>query len=533
MSKIISFGDSARNKLLKGVQTLANAVKITLGPKGRNVILDHLNVNPTITNDGVTIAKQISLKDEIENMGAEVIRSASIKTNDIAGDGTTTATILTENIFSEGLKSFNLGANPILLRTGIKKAAKFVVECMQKQTKPVKDITAIKQLAAISSGSEQVGDIIAKAYEHVGKDGVISVEDGSSAITSLNIVEGTRINRGYISPYMCNDQTKQEAVVDNPYILVTDKKISHINEILPLVNEIAKQNGSLFIIAEDVEGDALTALVVNNMRKVFNCLAIKAPYFGDRRKKVLDDIALIVGGKFISGDIYPTFDDVKLEDLGRAEKVRADKDYTIIIGAKGDKQAVQERIEKLKEDRKGLTQEFDLQVVNGRISQLNGSVALIKVGALSELELRENKLRMEDALNATRSAIEEGIIAGGGVALIKCKPALDEYIDTLQGDVKLGAIIVSKALEAPIRQIAKNAGVDDGVVVKEVLSNLDANYGYNALTDEYCDMLTGGIIDPFKVTRTALETAASVASTLLTTECVVVEDKSTIINEQN
>ncbi len=532
MSKIICMGDEARSKLLKGVKTLADAVKITLGPKGRNVILDHLHVNPTITNDGVTIAKEIALKDEIENMGAEVIRGASTKTNDIAGDGTTTATILTENIFSEGLKSFNLGANPIQLRTGIKKAAKFVVEEMQKHVKPISDNNAIKQLASISSGSEVVGNIIADAYNQVGTEGIITVEDGNSAVTTLKVVEGTRINRGYISPYMCADQTKLEAVLDNPYILVTDKKISHLNDILPLINELVKINASLFIIAEDVEGDALTALVVNNMRKAFNCLAIKTPYFGDRRKRVLSDIALSVGAKYISGDIYPNFDGVTVDDLGRAQKVKADKDFTTIIGGAGDKNAINERIEKLKADREQMTQEFDLQVVNGRISMLNGAVAVINVGALSDLELRENKLRMEDALNATRSAIEEGIVAGGGIALLKCKPKLDEYINTLTGDEKLGATIVAKTLETPIRQIAKNAGVDDGVVVKQVLSNDDINYGYNALTNEYSDMLSGGIIDPFKVTRTALETAASIASTLLTTECVVVEENSTKQNEK-
>lgn len=527
IEKIIVQGEEARSKLLRGVETLANAVKITLGPKGRNVIVDHVRDVPIVTNDGVTIAREIVIADEIEDTGAQVLKGACIRTNDIAGDGTTTATVLAEKIFSEGLKCFTMGANPILLRNGIKKALNNVVEYIQNTRKIVKDNNSICQVATISSGSAETGEIIAKAFEHVGLDGVITIEDGNNILTTLKIVEGLRINRGYISPYMCHDQNKMIAELNNPYILITDKKISSINEILPVIEKVNSVGGSLFIIAEDIEGDALTTLVINNMRKIFNCVAIKTPYFGDRRKKVLDDIALSVGGKYISGDIFNNFKDITLDDLGRAEKVKCDKDQTTIIGSKGEKEKVQERVDELKEKLKSTTTEFDRSTIQQRISNLVGGIAIIKVGAISELEMREKKLRMEDALNATLAAIDEGIIVGGGVALLKAKKGLDGYIEKeLKDDEKLGAMILSKALEAPIRQIAKNAGVDDGVVVQTVVKNESASFGYDALTDEFCDMFERGIIDPLKVTRTALETAVSVASTLLTTECVVVQDKS-------
>lgn len=532
MIKTIVNGEVAKMKLLKGVETMSNAVKITLGPKGRNVIVDHIYINPLVTNDGVTIAKEIELDDEIENTGAMILRGACTKTNDIAGDGTTTATVLTEKIFREGLKSCTTGANPILLRNGIKEAVEFVVVELQKRAKPVKDNNAICQVASISSGSKSTGELLAKAFEEVGLDGVITIEEGNNVLSSLNVVEGTRINRGYISPYMCQDQTKMIAELDNPYILITDKKISNIQEILPVIEKVANVGGSLFIIADDVEGDALTTIVINNMRKIFSCLAVKAPYFGDRRKKVLDDIALVVNGKFISGDIYNNFKDVTLDDLGRADKVKADKDNTTIIGAKGDKTKISERVKELRTSLLKAKRDFDKETIQGRISNLNGGVAMIKVGAVSEVEMREKKLRIEDALNATLSAIDEGIIVGGGTALLKIKPLLDKFVEeNLTGDEKIGAMIVSKALEEPIRQIAKNAGVDDGVVVKEVLSNDDENYGYDAFEDKYCDMFKEGIIDPLKVTRTALESAGSVASTLLTTECVVVTDRSKLPKE--
>ena len=527
IEKIIVQGDEAKRKLLRGVETLAGAIKITLGPKGRNVIVDHVRETPIVTNDGVTIAKEIVIPDEIEDTGAQILKGACTKTNDIAGDGTTTATVLAEKIFSEGLKCFTTGANPILLRDGIKKAVYNVVDYIHKTSKEVKDNNSICQVATISSGSKETGEIIAKAFEHVGLDGVITIEDGNNILTSLKIVEGLRINRGYISPYMCHDQNKMIAELNNPYILITDKKISSINEILPVIEKVSSVGGSLFIIAEDVEGDALTTLVVNNMRKIFNCVAIKTPYFGDRRKKVLDDIALAVGGRYISGDVFNNFKDVSIEDLGRAEKIKCDKDSTTIIGSMGDKDKVKERVEELKEKLKYVQTDFDRTSTQQRISNLNGGIAIIKVGAVSELEMREKKLRMEDALNATMAAIDEGIIVGGGVALLKAKKGLEEYIEKeLSGDEKLGAIILSKALEAPIRQIAKNAGVDDGVVVQTVAKNESVSFGYDALKDEFCDMFERGIIDPLKVTRTALETASSVASTLLTTECVVVQDKA-------
>ncbi len=527
IEKIIVNGEEARKKLLRGVETLAGAVKITLGPKGRNVIVDHVRDVPIVTNDGVTIAKEIVIPDEIEDTGAQILKGACTKTNDIAGDGTTTATVLAEKIFSEGLKCFTTGANPILLRNGIKKAVGQVVDYIHSTSKEVKDNNAICQVATISSGSKETGEIIAKAFECVGLDGVITIEDGNNMLTTLKIVEGLRINRGYISPYMCQDQNKMIAELTNPYILITDKKISSIQEILPVIEKVNSVGGSLFIIAEDIEGDALTTLVINNMRKTFNCLAIKTPHFGDRRKRVLDDIALAVGGKFISGDVFSNFKEVSLEDLGRAEKVKSDKDNTTIIGSMGDKEKVKERVNELKEKMKSIATDFDRNSTQQRISNLSGGVAIIKVGAVSELEMREKKLRMEDALNATIAAIDEGIIVGGGVALLKAKKGLDSYIEKeLEGDEKLGAMILSKALEAPIRQIAKNAGVDDGVIVQTVIKNESESFGYDALTDEFCDMFERGIIDPLKVTRTALETAASVASTLLTTECVVVQDKS-------
>ncbi len=530
--KIIVNGETARNKLLKGVETLANAVKITLGPKGRNVIVDHIRQEPIVTNDGVTIASEIVVHDEIEDTGVSVLRGACTKTNNIAGDGTTTATVLAENIFKEGLKCFNTGANPILLRNGIKKATSFVVNELKTKAKEVKTNKDICQVASISAGSAETGEIIAKAYEHVGLDGVITIEEGNNTNTILTITEGLKLGRGYISPYMCSDQSKMIAEIDNPYILITDKKITNINELLPIIEKVNSVGGKLFIIAEDIEGEALTTLVVNNMRKTFSCLAIKTPFFGDKRKKVLDDVALAVGGKFFATDIYPTLKDVTLDDLGHCEKVKADKDQTTIIGAIGDKEKIKQRVKELKEELKTTIGDFDRSTLQGRISSLNGGIAVIKVGAMTELEMREKKLRIEDALNATQAGINEGIIVGGGVALLKCRKSLDEYIETLSGDEKLGAQIVSKTLEVPIRQIAKNAGVDDGVVVDKVISNENENFGYDALNDKYVDMFEAGIIDPLLVTRTALECAGSVASTLLTTECVVIQDKDKLSDEE-
>ena len=417
MYKIICMGNEAKLKLLKGIEILADSVKITLGPKGRNVAITDRLGQSFITNDGVTIAKEIFLEDNIENSAVELLREATTKTNDIAGDGTTTATILAEKIFSEGLKSCNMGANPIMLREGIKSAVNLVVDEIKKRSKPINDINSIKQVAKISAGNEQTGCLIAKAYEMVGKDGIITIEEGKSSVDSLKVVNGVRISRGYVSPYMCTDQTHQLAELDNPYIFITDKKISHINEILPIMDMVNKQGGSLLIIAEDLEGDALTTIVLNNMRKVFKCVAVKAPNFGDRRKKVLDDIALTVGAKFVSGDVYNNFNDITIEDLGHASKIKADKDTTTIIGTKGNKILVGNRIKELKELLTHTSKLFDRQTLIERIAMLNGGIAVINVGAISELEMKEKKLRMEDALNATQSAIEEGIIVGGGVAL--------------------------------------------------------------------------------------------------------------------
>lgn len=526
MKKIIEHGDIAREKLLTGVEKLAKSVKVTLGPKGRNVVLARGNVaSPMITNDGVTIAREIELRDEIEDLGARIIKETCTKTNDMAGDGTTTATVLAEKIFSEGLKNFVAGANPIPLREGIKKSIKVVVDEIKSHAKPIKDNTSILQIASISAGSEEVGKIISQAFECVGPDGVITIEEGKNIYTSLEIVEGMRINRGYISPYMCADHSRMVAELTNPYIFITDKKISTVNEILPVIEKVANVGGSLLIIAEDIEGEALTTLVVNNMRKIFNCIGVKAPFFAERRKLVLDDIAMSTNAKFFSSDLYNSFKDVTLEDLGRAKKVKVDRDTTIIIGAEGDKEQIKDRIALLKNELAVANNAFDIETLQGRISRLNGGVAMIKVGAISEIEMREKKLRIEDALNATKSAIDEGVVAGGGVALLKAKPVLSEYIDTLSGDEKVGAMVVLKALESPIRQIAINAGVDDGVVVREV-ENGNEQYGYNAKENVFCDMFEHGIIDPVKVTRIALETAGSVASTLLTTECVVAYDES-------
>jgi len=535
IEKKISVGEEAKINLLKGVEKLAGAVKITLGPKGRNVVVDHIKPEPIVTNDGVTIAKEVVLADEFEDAGAQILKNACIRTNDIAGDGTTTAMVLAEAIFKEGVKYCSTGANPIMLRNGIKKAVNKIVNYLQNTSKKVDGNESISNVATISSGSLEIGEIIAKAYEEVGIDGVITIDEGNSLVNSLIVVEGLRVNRGYISPYMCSDQQKMIAEIDNPYILITDKKISSINELLPVVEKVGSVGGSLFIIAEDIEGDALTTLVVNNMRKTFNCLAIKTPYFGDRRKRVLEDISIAVGATFISNDIYNNFKDIGLENLGRCSKIKADKDNTIIIGASGDKDKIADRVKDLKEQLKTEFNDFDRTTLQQRISNLIGGVALIKVGAISEVEMQENKMRLEDALNATQAAIEEGIVAGGGTALLKAKKYVQkEVLDELVGDELLGAKIVLKAVEYPVRQIAKNAGVDDGIIVEKILESDDENFGYNALTNEFCDMLNSGIIDPVKVTRTALECASSVASTLLTTECIVVQDKSKIdIGEPN
>ena len=525
MSKIIEFNESARSKMLKGANVLCDAVKITLGPKGRNVVIDRPYDSPLITNDGVTIAKEIALDDPIENLGASIIKDASIKTNDIAGDGTTTATILAQKIFSEGLKYLTAGANPIMLRVGMKKAVDFVIENMKSDVLKIEDNTAIKQIASVSSGSEETGELIAEAFDKVGLNGVITLSDSPNMQTSLKIVEGMRINRGYISPYMCTDTNKLVCELNNPYIFITDKRITNINEILPIMEKVSNAGGELIIIADDLDGDALTTIALNNMRKVFTCLAIKAPHFGIRRKLELEDIAVAVGGKYFSQDLYTNFNMVELSDLGRAEKIKADKDSTTIIGAKGDKNEIDARANLIKDELTLQTDSYEKDILNERLTLLNGMVAIIQVGAISEIELKEKKLRIEDALNATRSAIDEGIIAGGGVAFFRAKISLNNKLkNETESDEKLGGLIVLNSLDSPIRQIAKNAGIDEGIVIEKIKNSSEKNYGYDAKNNTYGDMIKLGIIDPFKVTRTALSTAVSIASTMLTTECVVAEN---------
>ena len=524
MSKLIEFNDVARAKMLKGATTLCNAVNITLGPKGRNVVIDRPYDSPLITNDGVTIAKEISLNDPVENLGASIIKGACVKTNDIAGDGTTTATVLAQKIFSEGIKYLNAGANPIMLREGMKKAVDYVIENVKVNVLKIEDNIAIKQIASVSSGSEETGELIANAFEKVGLSGVITLSDSPNMQTDLKIVEGMRLNRGYISPYMCTDTNKLVAELNNPYIFITDKRITNINEILQVMEKVSNAGGELLIIAEDLDGDALTTIALNNMRKAFTCLGVKAPHFGTRRKLELEDIAIAVGAKYFSQDLYTNFNTIELSDLGRAEKIKSDKDTTTIIGAKGDKNEIDARVQQIREELNTQEDNYEKEILNERISILSGMVANIRVGAISEIELKEKKLRIEDALNATRSAIDEGVVAGGGVALLKAKFALIEKIkNETENDEKLGKIIVINSLEEPVRQIAKNAGVDDGAVVEKIKNNNNINYGYDAKNDTYGDMIKLGIIDPFKVTRTALSTAVSVASTMLTTECIVAE----------
>ena len=524
MSKIIEQGEDVKHKLLKGVEKLANAVKITMGPKGRNVVIEN-NGTPIVINDGVSIAKEIELEDEIENVGAQILKNASIKTNDLAGDGTTTATVLAEKIFREGLKSLSFGANPMKLREGIDYAVKFVVEKIRQSKVEINNNKSICQIATVSSASSEIGEIISSAFDKVGNDGVILVEDGGTSETNLNFVEGYRLNRGYISPYMCTDQNKMVAELRNPYVLVTDRKISAVKDIFPIIEKVASAGGELFIVADDIDGEALTTIVLNNMRKVFNCVAIKAPYFGERRKQVLSDFALNVNAKFITGDIYNNLKDVTLEDLGRAEKIKANKDVTTVINS-SQKQQVQEKICELKNQLKGEISDYEKTILKERISALSGGVAIIKIGAKTEVELCEKKLRIEDALNATYAAIEEGVICGGGIPLLRAKKSLLDYAESqLKDDVKLGALIVANSLCEPIKQIAKNAGVNHGFIIGEIEKIEDEKIGFNAENNRLENMFENGIIDPFKVTRIALEISASVAATLLTTECVVVNKK--------
>ena len=522
MAKQIKYGDEARKALETGVNTLADTVKITLGPKGRNVVLDKKFGAPLITNDGVTIAKEIELKDPFENMGAQLVKEVSTKTNDVAGDGTTTAVVLAQAIVREGLKNLAAGANPIILKKGIEKAVDETVKYVKGISKSVESQKAIEQVASISAGDKEIGSLIAKAMEIVGKDGVITVEEGKSMHTELNTVEGMQFDRGYASAYMVTNTDKMEAVLDNPYILITDKKISNLQEILPVIEPLAQQGARLLIIAEDVEGDALAALIVNKLKGVFNSVAVKAPGFGDRRKEMLQDIAVLTGGQVISSDLGVEFKDVTPDMLGRAATVKVDKENTTIINGAGNAEDIKARVASIKAQIAETKSDYDREKLQERLAKLAGGVAVISVGAATEVEMKEKKLRIDDALAATRAAVEEGYVPGGS-ALLAAIPDVKKLVAGLDGDEKTGAAIILKALEEPIRQIAKNAGVDGSVIVDKVLASRKANYGYDALNNKFCDMVENGIIDPTKVTRSVLQNAASVAATLLTTESIVTD----------
>ncbi|MGN0814329.1 MAG: chaperonin GroEL [Candidatus Coproplasma sp.] len=523
MAKQIKYGDEARKALETGVNVIADTVKITLGPKGRNVVLDKKFGAPLITNDGVTIAKEIELEDPFENMGAQLVKEVSTKTNDVAGDGTTTAMVLAQAIIREGLKNLAAGANPMILKKGIASAVDVAVNKIKSISKPVENKLAISQVASISAGDEAIGKLIADAMEIVGKDGVITVEEGKSMTTELSTVEGMQFDRGYASAYMVTNTDKMEAVLDNPYILITDKKISTLQEILPVIEPIAQQGARLLIIAEDVEGDALAALIVNKLKGVLNCVAVKAPGFGDRRKAMLEDIAILTGGTVVSSDLGYEFKDVTPDMLGRAAQVKVDKDNTTIIDGAGDAEAIKARVNSIKAQIAETTSEYDREKLQERLAKLAGGVAVISVGAATEVEMKEKKLRIEDALAATRAAVEEGIVPGGGVALLSTIPELTRLVRTLTGDEKTGASIVLKAVEEPIRQIAKNAGLDGSVIVNNILTSKKPNYGFDALKNQYTDMVASGIIDPTKVARSVLQNSASVAATLLTTESIVTD----------
>lgn len=525
MAKQFKYGDDARKALEAGVDALANTVKITLGPKGRNVVLDRPYGSPLVTNDGVTIAKDVVLSDPFENMGAQIIREVATKTNDVAGDGTTTASVLAQAIVKEGLKNVAAGANPMVLKRGIMYATEQAVEELKKISKDVEDKTAIAQVASISAGDETIGQLISDAMEKVGKDGVITIEEGKQMTTELNVVEGMQFDRGYVSPYLVTNTDKMSAELDNPVILITDKKISNIQEILPLLEQVLKNGLKLLIISDDIEGEALTTIIVNKLKGVFNVVAVKAPGFGDRRKAYLEDIAILTGGTYISSDLGYELKDVTLDMLGRAKSVRVDKDNTTIVGGCGRQEDIAARVASIRAQIAESTSDYDKEKLQERVAKLAGGVAVIGVGAATEVEMKEKKLRIEDALNATRAAVEEGIVAGGGTALLSVIPAVKKACAKLEGDEATGAKIVLRALEAPVRQIAANAGIDGGIVANTIISSKKANYGFDAQREVYCDMVKAGILDPTKVTRSALQNAASVASTLLTTESLVTDVK--------
>ena len=523
MAKQIVYGEEARKALQAGIDQLANTVKVTLGPKGRNVVLGKKYGAPLITNDGVTIAKDVELEDAFENMGAQLVREVATKTNDAAGDGTTTATLLAQAIVREGLKNVTAGANPMVMRKGIQKAVDAAVESIKANSEPVKGSEDIARVGAVSSGDEEVGKMIAEAMEKVSASGVITIEESKTGETSLDVVEGMQFDRGYISPYMITDTDKMEAVIDDPFILITDKKISSIQDILPILEQIVKMGQKMVIIAEDVEGDALATILVNRLRGTFTCVAVKAPGFGDRRKEMLQDIAILTGGTVISSDLNMDLKEAQLSDLGRAHQIKIGKDNTTIVDGAGSEAAIEARTQEIKTAIEITTSDYDREKLQERLAKLAGGVAVIRVGAQTEVAMKEQKLRIEDALNATKAAVEEGIVAGGGTAYVNAIPAVEALVETLKGDEKTGAQIIAKALQAPIRQIAENAGVDGSVIFEKIRYSGKPGYGFNAYTEEYVEMIASGIVDPTKVTRSALENAASIASCVLTTESLVTD----------
>jgi chaperonin GroEL len=520
MAKQVKFGEEARRALESGVNQLADTVKITLGPKGRNVVLDKKFGSPLITNDGVTIAKEIELQDPFENMGAQLVKEVATKTNDVAGDGTTTATLLAQAIIREGLKNVAAGANPMIIKKGINKAVEVAVDELKKISKPIEGKSAIAQVASVSAGDEEIGSLIAEAMEKVGKDGVITVEESNTFGTNLDVVEGMQFDRGYVSMYMITDTEKMEAVLDDPYILITDKKISNIQELLPILEQIVQQGKKLLIIAEDIEGEALSTLVLNKLRGTFTCVAVKAPGFGDRRKAMLEDIAVLTNGQVITEELGLDLKETTLDQLGRARQVKVQKENTIIVDGAGSVDAIKDRVRQIKAQIEETTSDFDKEKLMERLAKLSGGVAVIKVGAATETELKERKLRIEDALAATRAAVEEGIVPGGGTALANTIHAVAALIEKTEGDERTGVKIIKRALEEPVRQIAENAGLEGSVVIEKVMSS-KAGIGFDALNEKYVDMIEIGIVDPTKVTRSALQNAASAASMLLTTESIV------------
>lgn len=524
MAKDLKMGTDARVALAEGVNKLANTVKITLGPKGRNVLIEKSYGSPLITNDGVSIAKEVELEDQVENMGAQLVKEVATKTNDVAGDGTTTATLLTQAIVREGFKNVTAGANPMVLKRGIDGAVEAAVDYLKNSAKKVDDKESIAQVASVSAGDQEIGRLISEAMDKVGKDGVITVEESKSLGTTLDVVEGMQFDRGYLSPYMAANSEKMEAVLDHPYILLTDKKISNIQEIVPLLEDIMKSGSKLLIVADDVEGEALATLVVNKLRGTLDVVAVKAPGFGDRRKAMMEDIAILTGGTVISEELGYELKETTIDMLGRAETVKVNKDHTVIVNGNGSRTEIKDRIDSIRAEAEETTSDFDREKLQERLAKLAGGVAVINAGAATETELKDKKLRLEDALNATRAAVEEGIVSGGGVALIGAIPAVTEYADSLEGDMRTGAKIVERALEEPVRQIAENAGFEGSVVVSKVKESPEG-IGFNAASDEYVNMIDAGIVDPVKVTRSALQNAASVSGMLLTTEAGITEIK--------